>query len=1457
MSTKPPKKQALLQAIAEHNATNPSDIIPISRRVETELLTKRGKPRVKTIKLKVRELTSSLAPKYLEVLARAYELSPTIPKGTATASGNILKARYGVARDPDYIPEKETIPVLSNERKKPPQRHQIDFATSFANSLIRGAIAIHALGSGKTLTAVLTSQEYLDTYPENKVIVITPASLLANFIDELFEFHGGKPFNEAIETKKEWKAKNKEAIRKLQDSRYEFMSYEKYMRKPVDCKNALMIIDEAHNLRSSVGDVNHGISKAEAMAKIEEQRLEGTRQTKYIKDGEGRFHDKDLIGSIRAFQVMEHCAKHAHKVLLMTATPLVNTPFDVVNLMNFIEGYYVIDDENVFTNMINSKASLIDFFGCKVSIFRDVDPKMFPRKDEYIVNIEMSPEFEEIYKKIPRYVKDQIKPSSEVVIDGVKHDTTSIIFDALQSLVKTKEEKQAHMNHMNSLATFGMIGWDEFDDELSKVKAGTATSINNLGAYYNGVRRAVNSLLHDKTPKIKWAVNRVVFKYDNGRKRFLVNAKGKKMSNLDKDGQPNEKTIIFSHFVGAGSELIAKKLRNKYKIKVGIIAGGISQQGKANIVDAFNHNEIRVVIITKAGAEGLNFKEARNVIVLEPSWNENTINQVIGRGIRFKSHLKLPENEQFVNVYRILNTMKNDQKFMKDIQEGKADYVQYLKVQKDLRDLKAQQRALMERAKRVDDMFTEQELERAKKGDKKFIAKVFNKNNMVRFGLDKKDSMEQGIEKIMVGLDAESEQKQREIEKKELENTHSIDLDLYVMSKGKDKVIQDFMASLNHVPTMEECVSNEDEALVNEIEIQEKILGRRLTDEEKTAIKRKIEKQVIEKIITKKEIKFVNIGSFADALEKSKKQTEAFIKSRPYLNKEGMTTQKALQQYFTPHNIVEIMIKRSGMKKDNRFDLHVLEPTAGGGALVQGVLDIKPTKEWNIDMIEYDEDNRKFLKDKIVSVNQLVKLKECRDFLSCILSDKYDYIIMNPPFNLRNWTDADGNKRNYYDYDFFLRAFSMLKVGGTLTGIGLLRKFKGESKQKDAFENWMKIYKKHGGDELFELKKINWGSNGALGNVPEKFELEDKEVKNIDLVIYNVIKKDLKDVNKDDVDILAFTQSFIKPTIPEPSPILDKERVITIKTEEPLSKSTVKLTTNKAKSQLIAKDVMKTRKLDKIIREEAKESNISIRALEKNVQSIIEDNLAEEFDTDPPPVTIPSNSKLFEMSSLVMDGITNNIIKLEKDNKRKISKAKRETNNKKIESLEKEFNSALPRHKALEIMSLNEKEIKNTIENVIQPSKKATFEEGDFGKPPTFKKSKPIIIPQKKETKNELESTIDKIDRKLNDLRSMRRRKKLDDDEIKRLEERMNNIRLEKLRNEVKIRKFLIQDRKKLEKEKSDLESELKKSRKKETKVQIETLIKKINNQKNELEKRIDSINNKLVEMDIEDEDDF
>jgi hypothetical protein len=79
-----------------------------------------------------------------------------------------------------------------------------------------------------------------------------------------------------------------------------------------------------------------------------------------------------------------------------------------------------------------------------------------------------------------------------------------------------------------------------------------------------------------------------------------------------------------------------------------------------NSVDNKNGEKIKVVIISRAAGEGVDFRNLRQVHILEPWFNLSRTEQIIGRAIRNKSHYDLPFNRRNVEIFLHATVTDND-----------------------------------------------------------------------------------------------------------------------------------------------------------------------------------------------------------------------------------------------------------------------------------------------------------------------------------------------------------------------------------------------------------------------------------------------------------------------------------------------------------------------------------------------------------------------------------------------------------------------------------------------------------------------------------------------------------------------------------------------------------------------------------------------------------------------------
>ena len=199
------------------------------------------------------------------------------------------------------------------------KKHQLSVSNQLVNS--RGVIAVHTVGTGKTLTAISSSQCLLNKEIIEHVIVITPTSLQKNFILQ---------------------AKQYGLTQKQIDTYYTFYTIQGIANavensKAINPSGSLVIIDEAHNLRT--------------------------------------------IGGSRFDSILKY-TKKADKVLLLTATPLINYSSDIINLVALATGEKpisldkfekILENKNEFKNYIKG---IFNFYIKDSSVF---DPN-FPTK---------------------------------------------------------------------------------------------------------------------------------------------------------------------------------------------------------------------------------------------------------------------------------------------------------------------------------------------------------------------------------------------------------------------------------------------------------------------------------------------------------------------------------------------------------------------------------------------------------------------------------------------------------------------------------------------------------------------------------------------------------------------------------------------------------------------------------------------------------------------------------------------------------------------------------------------------------------------------------------------------------------------------------------------------------------------------------------------------------------------
>jgi len=102
-----------------------------------------------------------------------------------------------------------------------------------------------------------------------------------------------------------------------------------------------------------------------------------------------------------------------------------------------------------------------------------------------------------------------------------------------------------------------------------------------------------------------------------------------------------------------------------------------SPQRVAEIINRSSNadgNELKIILGTNVISEGIDFKGIRQIHIMEPWYNLSKNEQIIGRGVRNCSHVKLPPEERNVEIYQYTATIPNKIK-EKDTKESKMETI--------------------------------------------------------------------------------------------------------------------------------------------------------------------------------------------------------------------------------------------------------------------------------------------------------------------------------------------------------------------------------------------------------------------------------------------------------------------------------------------------------------------------------------------------------------------------------------------------------------------------------------------------------------------------------------------------------------------------------------------------------------------------------------------------------------
>lgn len=365
---------------------------------------------------------------------------------------------------------------------------------------------------------------------------------------------------------------DKEIQKFTQNSNPEIMSYtglalgKKFQKPP-----STLIMDEAHRLRNPGSASSAGAAEAAAQAK---------------------------------------------RLMLLTGSPITNSPTDLANLLSMLHNKQITPEE--------FEKRYIDYKTVRPGLFgwlRGVKPGVKP-----VVKNE-----KELRQLLAGKVDYQPSKTPEGV--DVKEEVVRVPLSPAQDKIQKAIRTKIPPGFLWKLD-------QEFPlsrDELAK-----------LNSFLTGLRQvslSTQPFRADKDPV----------------KAFQQSAKLQAaFQNLQKTlgEDKRKKAIIYSNFIDSGLAPYAAGLE-KAKIPHAFFHGGVSPKARQAAVDAYNQGKLRALLIGPAGAEGLSTKGTSLIQLLDPHWHESRSQQARGRGLRFDSHRDLPEELKNVQVQRYLSASQD------------------------------------------------------------------------------------------------------------------------------------------------------------------------------------------------------------------------------------------------------------------------------------------------------------------------------------------------------------------------------------------------------------------------------------------------------------------------------------------------------------------------------------------------------------------------------------------------------------------------------------------------------------------------------------------------------------------------------------------------------------------------------------------------------------------------------
>lgn len=312
-------------------------------------------------------------------------------------------------------------------------------------------------------------------------------------------------------------------------------------------------------------------------------------------------------GSKRS-QILRELAPSYEKRILLSGTPASNHPYELAPILRMLNP----DAKDIPLNPVEFNEKFIETKAVKPSIWQRLKG-IKPGETQSVQNIEE--------------LKKNIEGKVHYYPTGTDQFPTRT--NALHQVEMSPEQQRIYAGVTGTanpaLARKVRSGLPPNKQEASQLNAfmAAARQVSNTTVPYGGEETL--------SPKLRDLAERLV-------------------------GNPKGRHVVYSNYLGAGLESVESELKNK-GVGYGAFTGKMNDKEKKQAVEDFNSGASNILLLSSAGAEGIDLKGTRNIHLMEPHWNKNKLEQVVGRGIRFGSHSHLPEKERQVTVHKYQSIM--------------------------------------------------------------------------------------------------------------------------------------------------------------------------------------------------------------------------------------------------------------------------------------------------------------------------------------------------------------------------------------------------------------------------------------------------------------------------------------------------------------------------------------------------------------------------------------------------------------------------------------------------------------------------------------------------------------------------------------------------------------------------------------------------------------------------------